>query len=107
MCPDLQLYKGFLFSAAGTFATVGRGIITALTYGIDVKYCHFDSCVIRTAWPDFVSCSFFSSLNVSNAFCAGLPEGNTFYVLTAIDFHDANLQYLSVTKGVFVGFLLP
>ena len=33
-------------SAAGTFDSVGRGIITAFTNGEVVTYCHFDSCVV-------------------------------------------------------------
>jgi len=58
VCPDLQLQKGFLFSAAGTFDSVGCGIITAFTNDIDVKYCHFDACVVPAVQLDFVSCSF-------------------------------------------------
>jgi hypothetical protein len=42
--------------AAGTFGSVGRGIITAFTNDIVVKYCHFNSCVVLAARPDFASC---------------------------------------------------
>jgi len=47
------VYKSFLFSAAGTFDSVGRGIITAFTNGVSEKYCHFDLCVDPAAWPNF------------------------------------------------------
>jgi hypothetical protein len=45
-------------SAASTFDCVGRGIITAFTNDIDVKYRHFDSRVVPATWSHFVSHSF-------------------------------------------------
>ena len=46
------------FSAAVTFDSASRGIVTAFTNDIDVKYCRFDSCVVAAGWSDFVSCNF-------------------------------------------------
>jgi hypothetical protein len=48
-----------------------------------MKYCHFNSRAVPAPLPDFVSCTFFSSLryiflNVSQIFCACLPERSSF-----------------------------
>ena len=115
VCPDLQqLHKGFLFSASCTFDSVGRGIISAFTNDIDVKYCHFDPCVVPAAWLDFVSCSFFSSLRyispkVSHVFCVCLPERNSFlatdcyrlsrHIFTIFQYNDVGLRrFLTALK---------
>ena len=67
---DLGVLPRTNSSAAGTFDSVSRGIITVFTNDIVLKYCHFDSCLVPAAWLLFLSCSFFqlSPIHISQRF---------------------------------------